>query len=65
MPHINTFRQYKGYVGQFCPADWHLRSPYLNPLDFFFRKYLKKTGYHTEEQNVGKLHERIITTRTV
>ncbi|XP_076396448.1 uncharacterized protein LOC143265878 [Megachile rotundata] len=48
------------WIGRGGTVAWPSRSPDLNPLDFFFRGYLKKKVYRVEvsspEEAIARIH---------
>ncbi|GBN14053.1 hypothetical protein AVEN_109132-1 [Araneus ventricosus] len=53
----DTFQQQ--VIGYGCCIEWPLRSPDLNPLDFFLWGYIKERVYATPSPTLHELRNRI------
>ncbi|KOC61690.1 hypothetical protein WH47_05838, partial [Habropoda laboriosa] len=47
------------WIGREEPINWPVRSPDLNPLDFYLWRHLKFLVYNTPVNNVEELRHRI------
>jgi hypothetical protein len=50
------------WIGRNRPVVWPLRSPDLNPIDFYIWAHVKSEVYSTPVTNVDELWERILAT---